>query len=600
MPRAARALRAALDMRVVGHDDAKQGLLLALVAREHAYLEGPPGCAKTLLAETLSAAAGARTAAIRFHRDTTEADLRGDARLVREQRGAAVRLRREVVPAPLESAEIALLDDLPRAPGEALASVLRMLSERRSGGRALPLETAIGTGIPEETEAHADPLAPSELDRFAIQIRLRPLLAGRDFRHAEELLRRTGDQAAIAAISSQERRALQESAAALPVDAEAIAALAALAERLARTAGLEARALVTDRAFGRQALAILRAHSCLRGASRVNAHDLRAVRYMVARRLPAEALPLIDAMIEEAIAHAPPALALVSGAHAGTTPGDGGVARGEASKAAGDAPATRASLPRAAGRAVPAEVESLLRALLGRSDRGRVERDEDPAGAPRRWRRLRRLDELSDADPLEAVLFAESSLPGWPRVHRRERRRSGGLVAVLRDVSASMEGRLSRWAGEVVAGVVRAGARRQLRIGYVEFHHEAFRYASGGRFFHRQYRRVLALAATRREEGRTNYQAPLGCALAEFRGRAGRERHVVLLTDGVPVVGDPEVAAERALARRLGVRVHTVFLGTGDCPPVLDLLARETGGSAFIGRPSADGRLRVRARGAAR
>jgi MoxR-like ATPase len=598
--RTARALRAALDARVVGQEDAKQGVLLALVAREHAYLEGPPGCGKTLLAETLAAAAGARIAAIRFHRDTRESDLRGDVRLVRERAPGVERLRREATAAPLEAAEIAVLDDLPRAPGEALAPLLRVLSERRAAGRALPLETAIGTGIPAEAEAHADPLEPTQLDRFAIQIRMRPLLCGRDFGHAAELLLRGDAAPTPAALSAHERRALQERAAALRIEPAARAALASLAERLARTAGLEERALVSDRAFGRQALAILRAHACLRGAARVEAHDLRAVRYMVARRLPAEALPLVDALIEETIAHAPPDVGAVPGAHAGSRPGEAGEARGPAAPGpAGETSSELAAPRRASARAGAADVESLLRALSGRADRGKVEPDEDPAGAPRRWRRLRRLDELADADPLDAALFAEATLPELPRVHRRERRASGGLVAVLRDVSASMEGRLSRWAGEVVAGVVRAGARRRMRVGYVEFHHDAFRYAAGGRFFHRHYRRVLGLAATRRAEGRTNYQAPLAAALAEFRGRAGRARHVVLLTDGVPVVGDPTVAAERALARRLGVRIHTVFLGVGDCPEVLDLLSRETGGRGFVGRPGADGRLRVRPRAAA-
>jgi MoxR-like ATPase len=597
--RAARALQRALDAHVVGQADARFGLLLALVAREHAYLEGPPGCGKTLLAETFAAAAGARVHSIRFHRDTRESELRGDARIVRERRGGIERLRLEADAAPLGSAEILVLDDLPRAPGEALAPLLRVLSERRAAARALPLETAIATGIPEEAEAHADPLEPTQLDRFAIQIRMHGLLCARDFREAAELLRRDVAMPATTALIAEERHALQRAAAALPVDPVARTALLSLAARLAHTVGLEARALVSDRAFGRQALAILRAHAYLRGAPRVEPHDLRAVRYMVARRLPAEALPLVDAMIEEAIAHAPPDLASATGAHAGSSVGEGGEARGRLPAPGAEAASERAPLSRAPARSAAADVEPLLRALDGRSDRGRAERDEDPAGAPRRWRRMRRLDEIQDADPLDAALFAEARLPGSPRVQRRERRRSGGLVAVLRDVSASMEGRLSRWAGEVVAGVVRAGARRRMRVGYVEFHHDAFRYAAGGRFFHRHYRRVLGLAATRRAEGRTNYQAPLGAALAEFRGRAGRERHVVLLTDGVPVVGDPSVVAERALARRLGVRVHTVFLGVGDCPEVLDVISRETGGTSFVGRPGANGRLHVRLRGVA-
>ena len=42
---------------------------------------------------------------------------------------------------------------------------------------------------------------------------------------------------------------------------------------------------------------------------------------------------------------------------------------------------------------------------------------------------------------------------------------------------------------------------------------------------------------------------------------------------------------ERALARELGVKVHTVFLGLGECPAVLDEISRETDGLRFAARP---------------
>ena len=117
-----------------------------------------------------------------------------------------------------------------------------------------------------------------------------------------------------------------------------------------------------------------------------------------------------------------------------------------------------------------------------------------------------------------------------------------------------------------------------------------------GRFFHRHYGKLLARAARRRAEGRTNYEAPLRSALSEFRTRTGRNRHIVLLTDGVPVVGDPAVVKERKLAKHLGVRVHTVFLGLGHCPGVLDVISLETGGLQFVARPRPDGRVSVRER----
>jgi Mg-chelatase subunit ChlD len=244
-------------------------------------------------------------------------------------------------------------------------------------------------------------------------------------------------------------------------------------------------------------------------------------------------------------------------------------------------------------------VAALLRAHEGRLEPGHVDRGLDPGGAPRRQARLARLDELDDADAVEALLFVDGSLPGTPRVLRRERRRAGGGLAVLRDVSASMEGGLGRAASQVVAGLVRLAARARMRVGYLEFHHEAEPFESDGAFFHRRYGRLLALAACERAEGRTSYEAPLRVALAAFAGAPRGSRHAVLLTDGVPVVGDPWVVRERGLARRLGVLIHTVVMGSGEPPAVLERLARETGGRCFVLEGASSGRLRVRERGAA-
>jgi hypothetical protein len=56
------------------------------------------------------------------------------------------------------------------------------------------------------------------------------------------------------------------------------------------------------------------------------------------------------------------------------------------------------------------------------------------------------------------------------------------------------------------------------------------------------------------------------------------------------------VQSERALARQLGVKVHTVFLGLGECPSVLDEISRETGGLRFEARPAPGGRVTLRER----
>ncbi len=599
-------LREILERALHGQEDAKTGLVLALVAREHAYLEGPPGCGKSALARALAHGSGARFAELAFHRDASAAELLGELRLRREARAGKERIALELALGASASAEVLLLDDLSRAPGEALGVLLRVLGQRRLADRALPLETAIATSGPPDLESYADPLEPTQLDRFAIQVRMRGLLGARRFSLARGLLDRELGPDAPIPLDTEARHSLQRRAAALPIEPSARAALLRAVERLAAAAGSEP-ALLSDRAFARAAPGVLRAHALLRGAERVFPEDVRALRFMLARRVPEALEADVGAILEEAIRADSQSDSSTAGTRpaaadrTGAAPGPGGGAAVAAlpvesleardSSLASVEPATGAR-----GDDDSAGVDPLLRALAGRLDRGAVERGEDTGGSPRSLRRMRRLDEILDADPVDALLLVEGRQPGGARVFRRERRNAGGAIALLRDVSASMEGRLARWAGQVVAGLVRVGARRRMRLGYIEFNHEAERFASGGVFFHRRYRRVLALAQRLRVEGRTNYEAPLRAALAELRATSGRERHIVLLSDGVPVLGDPNVRSERALARRLRVRVHTVFLGSGECPAVLDEISRETDGLRFEARLGPGGRVTLRER----
>ena len=187
-------LRAALDAAIVGHDDAKTALALALVAREHALLIGPSGSGKSALAEAALGAAGAPSARLAFHRDTRAAELLGDVALVRTPHGAGERLALRALPNALARAELWLLDDLERAPGEALAPLLRMLSERQGPSGALPLATAIATLLPRAQARHADPLEPAQLDRFALQVRMRGLALAADATPASALLAREAAQ----------------------------------------------------------------------------------------------------------------------------------------------------------------------------------------------------------------------------------------------------------------------------------------------------------------------------------------------------------------------------------------------------------------------
>ena len=125
-------LRDRLDAAVIGQGPLKECLVLALIAKEHVYVEGPPGAAKTLLAETAAAQAQLTTFFCQLHRDTRLSELVGDAVIMREAAPSGGELiRSEVLAGGLLTADVAVLDDISRAPGEALNVLLRLLNERR-------------------------------------------------------------------------------------------------------------------------------------------------------------------------------------------------------------------------------------------------------------------------------------------------------------------------------------------------------------------------------------------------------------------------------------------------------------------------------------
>ena len=63
-------LKTSMNKVVVGHSKVKDGIILALVAQQHVYIEGPPGSAKTLLAETVANQTNSRFFFTQMHRDT--------------------------------------------------------------------------------------------------------------------------------------------------------------------------------------------------------------------------------------------------------------------------------------------------------------------------------------------------------------------------------------------------------------------------------------------------------------------------------------------------------------------------------------------------
>jgi MoxR-like ATPase len=308
-------LRDLLDRHVVGHAGAKQALLLGLLCREHIYLEGPPGTAKTRMAEVAARGSSLEFFFYQLHRDTRLAELVGDVVLERrplpEPGAEGERIRQRIEPGGLLTAEVCVLDDISRAPGEALNVLLRILNERKFGDQPIPLLTAIATSNPMRDEYYNEPLDPANLDRFALQLRVGGLIQSGDReaaatlvdRFAEGLVVEQPETEAVADRATFDR--LYRELARIDVPGHIIDALLDVLRALVIEYGCdETNSLLTDRSFLVKAVKLLRGRALLSGRTAVELEDLEVLRWMTTFRVPDEIHEKIPELIARVIGRA--------------------------------------------------------------------------------------------------------------------------------------------------------------------------------------------------------------------------------------------------------------------------------------------------------
>ncbi len=161
-------LAAQLERVVLGQPNAIREVLMALFARGHVLLEGPPGTAKTLLVRVMAASLGLQFRRIQFTPDLMPSDITG-VNLLTGSGGFTFRA------GPLFS-DLVLGDEINRAPAKTQAAMLEAMQERSVSvdGETHPLSpsfTVFATQNPIEFEG-TYPLPEAELDRFLIKVLL--------------------------------------------------------------------------------------------------------------------------------------------------------------------------------------------------------------------------------------------------------------------------------------------------------------------------------------------------------------------------------------------------------------------------------------------
>jgi MoxR-like ATPase len=160
-------IRAEVAKAVVGQDSVVDHLLIALLAGGHVLLEGPPGTAKTLLAQSFARTLGLDFGRIQFTPDLMPGDILG-SNLFNFQTSQFTLTRGPIFH------ELLLGDEINRTPPKTQAALLEAMQERRVtlDGETYALSDrfmVVATQNPIESQG-VYPLPEAQLDRFLFKL----------------------------------------------------------------------------------------------------------------------------------------------------------------------------------------------------------------------------------------------------------------------------------------------------------------------------------------------------------------------------------------------------------------------------------------------
>jgi MoxR-like ATPase len=166
-------LRQQLSTVIVGLEDVVEQLLITMLCRGHAILEGVPGLAKTRLISTLSSLMAMDFRRVQFTPDLMPGDITGSDVLQKDDTTGQHVFH--FIEGPL-FAHIVLADEINRTPPKTQSALLEAMEERQItvGGNSYELPDpffVLATQNPIEQEG-TYPLPEAQLDRFMLKISL--------------------------------------------------------------------------------------------------------------------------------------------------------------------------------------------------------------------------------------------------------------------------------------------------------------------------------------------------------------------------------------------------------------------------------------------
>jgi len=250
-----RTLGDSLNASFMERRDEVRALLVAMLAREHVLLLGPPGTAKSALTQAFSRALdGSRY----FERLLTPFSVPEEMFGPFSVAGLQADRYERKVDGYLPTADVAFIDECFKANSAILNSLLTILNERAfdqgSTRVRCPLQIAIGAS----NELPQDESLAALYDRFVLRRWVEPVKSESNLR---SLITMTGAPSVAVRITVDEIEAARTAADAVLISDDTVDALIALKKALSRECGIE----ISDRRL-RKSVSLVKAYTALSGA----------------------------------------------------------------------------------------------------------------------------------------------------------------------------------------------------------------------------------------------------------------------------------------------------------------------------------------------
>jgi MoxR-like ATPase len=265
--------RRELSAALIERDDEVDVVLTALVAQEHVLLVGPPGCAKSMLLDSLMRWLSGRRFSLLLSRFTCPEEVLGPVSLT----GLKSDVYRRVTAGKLPEADLAFLDELFKASSAILNVLLKILNERAyEVGDGTTVRVPLRLCVAASNE-WVPPEASKELaalfDRFLLRKSVRPILTAAGRRRL--LWGEDHTPRLSTGVTPAEVDRAREEAAALPWSSEAKEALEAVLRELAR------EGVVPGDRRQLKAVKVARAFAWLCGSFRVEPEHLEVLQHVL-------------------------------------------------------------------------------------------------------------------------------------------------------------------------------------------------------------------------------------------------------------------------------------------------------------------------------